>query len=705
MSVFDFDQRGLQTVDAEARLNPLDISQVKPDFFDDTPKAIGMGLMRGGVQASRATNILLGAPVAIADTLAGKGGAWSDSYFRGFDDQANDAVDFWTPNAHEVGTAGRVLGGLAEIAPQLMATGGNPSLMLATQTATPAADLVRQGVDAETAETIGLIQGAATAVGFRLPFLGKNLASRMMTGVTGNLATNAGATALQQDVLDVGGYDELARQYDPLNAEARALDVLTGMAFGGLAHLQMRPSDRAAVAAANNAKHFQADTAPGVPADLGAQQAHQAAIEQAIRSAINGEPIVAPPEVSTAEFTPAERKAIEVPKELQELDAQLEANSREALQLESPRAKNLDASQREIEDRFRQQVGADPAAAEAAYSKLDDTAGGKILNTDSARELSADYLKDRGQSAAVHEPASTLVKWMYARRLADAPKEGEKPLVLFTAGGTGAGKTSALAQLFPKAVSEAQIVYDTNMNKADSAIQKIDQALAAGKRVKIVYVFRDPLEALTGGALPRAARQEAKYGSGRTVPLDEHIGTHTGARQAIEQIAAHYAGDDRVQLQVIDNSRGKDAAANAALRDIPKFDERAYNELRGKAIEALDAEHQAGRISDAVRTGFAPNAAADEPGSLGRLQSSDGRGNPAEPAQARKPDRVVEAARQAAISADIQVPTGEIDADGNPVTMSAAELLSRSDMEIQQAQRDATGFEAAVNCFLSTGGQ
>lgn len=717
MNVFDLDERGRQQVEEEARLNPIDITEVSPGFWDDTPKAVGMGVMRGAAQAARATSILAAAPVALYESATGQEGKYTDRWFRDVDAGAGNAVDFWTPNAHEVGTAGRVLGGLAEMVPQLMGTGGNPALLIASQTAAPAADLVREGVDADVATTIGLIQGASTAVGFRLPFLGKTLASRMLTGVAGNLATNTGASALQHDILDVGGYDELARQYDPLNAEVRAIDVLTGLAFGGLAHLQMRSIDRAAAAAANNARHFQSDTAPGDPADLAAHHAHQVAIEQAVDSLIKGDPVVAPPEVSAAEFTPRERAAIEVPQELQELDAQLEAKSRQALALESPRAENLDDSQRAIEESFRQQVGADPTAAEAAYAQLEDSQGGKVLNTDTARELSADYLKDRSQSAAVHEPASALVKWMYARRLAEA-KPGDT--VVFSAGGTGAGKTTGLAALGLK----DQLIYDTNMNTLQGAVDKIEQALAAKQKVHIVYTFRDPVEALNSGALPRAMRQEAKYGSGRTVPLAEHLKTHAGSREVVEQLVERYRGDPRVQFDIMDNSRGKNRVTRVdTLDDLPAVD---YNSVGGKLDEALEFQRSEGTISEAVYRGFKESAGESRPAVRGRPEPGrDGRarpgrgGIPGDQSQGRdsaevagasggksgRVDPIVSAARQAALSPDLRVPTGEIDAEGNPVTIAASELLARSDLEIQQAEREAVGFEAAVSCFLSTGDQ
>src|SRR3546814_4228496 len=75
------------------------------------------------------------------------------------------------------------------------------------------------------------------------------------------------------------------------------------------------------------------------------------------------------------------------------------------------------------------------------------------------------------------------------------------------------------------AFGKPEITYDTNMNTLSSAVDKVEQALAAGRDVRIAYVYRDPVEALTGGAIPRAERQAVKFGSGRTVPLAEHAKT------------------------------------------------------------------------------------------------------------------------------------------------------------------------------------
>lgn len=52
---------------------------------------------------------------------------------------------------------------------------------------------------------------------------------------------------------------------------------------------------------------------------------------------------------------------------------------------------------------------------------------------------------------------------------------------------------------------------------------------------------------------------------------------------------------------------------------------------------------------------------------------------------------------------DLQVPTGAINEDGTPVTVSARELLAEADAEIAQAAIDSKGFLAAALCALRFG--
>lgn len=197
------------------------------------------------------------------------------------------------------------------------------------------------------------------------------------------------------------------------------------------------------------------------------------------------------------------------------------------------------------------------AQAKKDYAAIPDTDGGKVLNTDEARKLSPDYnVSDESRSslsAAVHEPSSAFIKQVYADRLKEA-KPGDT--VLFTGGGTGAGKSSTLKS--SGLGDTSSVIYDTNMNKLGSATQKIDQALDAGQKVQLAYTYRDPVDALVNGALPRAER------TGRTVPIKEHAATHEGGYDTLLALQDKYKDNPNVDIKLFDNSHGK-----GGIREVP----------------------------------------------------------------------------------------------------------------------------------------
>lgn len=314
MSVFALDQKGQKAIAEEASLNLLDASHIEASTFSGVAKGAGMGLMKGGVRAGQLVGMAAATVPMVIDRVAGgdnmTGETLTDRYFGLLDEKVNRAADYWTPGHAEVGKAGQVLGGLSEIVLPMMVGGGNPvataTMVAGSQTAGTGVDLVNQGVDGKTAGVAATVQGASAYAGFKIPFLGSSLATRMASGVVGNVVTNAGAAAVQNKILTGAGYDEQAKQFDPANMEARAIDLLTGVVFGGFSHLaarrQIKPSDVDAVLTANNAKHFQSDTAPGAPASASSSAAHQSAMETALEQLAKGDPVSLGEAITSAEF-------------------------------------------------------------------------------------------------------------------------------------------------------------------------------------------------------------------------------------------------------------------------------------------------------------------------------------------------------------------------------------------------------------------
>jgi len=308
---------------------------------------------------------------------------------------------------------------------------------------------------------------------------------------------------------------------------------------------------------------------------------------------------------------------------------------------EANRAK-VEALLQEIEDTVDEPaIGADLRrrwtedfdAVQREYEQNPESEGGVVLNTDVARELSPEYRDDRTRSADVHEAASDFVKAMYARRLARPTQEGYESRVLFSAGGTGAGKTSGLKQVD---VGNPEIIYDTNGNNVPSTRNKIDAALEAGRDVEIVYTHRDPIESFENGVIPRTMRMMRDQGSGRTVPTYIHAETHAQANAAIRELAEIYADDPRVTIRVVDNSRGKDNATEIPLESLPTVP--SQEEINEQILEIVEAAAASGTIPREVAEGY--RVRETEPGREGGQDRQSDRGQPERERQERDADRL-----------------------------------------------------------------
>lgn len=988
MSVFDLDEQGRKQLDEQAVANPLDLSKAKPGFFEGLGSSITSGIMRGGARAGTAVLTAGAVPVAARDDYlssfmtpesaefashygikvpVGRTTAGQDVYFEDVVEGVGQrAVDAWTPDPTQTGTAGRVLGGLAEIVLPLAAAGGNPSLLAATEGLERPASLVKQGVSAEAAQVVGVAGSVGTLVGFKLPAaFGTTFTQRLATGAGGNVLLGAGVSGAQYAALKADGSNEQAKAFDPLDVEARAVDALTGLAFGALAHVtapRVPLAQRDALLTARNADRFQRTATEPLAANEGAAVAGQEALQSALEQLARGEPVNVVDTIRAEDFIlPAEpvrytgaEAAARIDRRVEELTrlsadgrlgkdevaalkardqeirkvlrregqleregivradpstrpdvealaaeqvtirAQLEtaagttAYAGELKRLQQRLGKVDDDSQlidlamgldgryaapaalpvsgygayrRALEsggradarnpsssafgvDQFtagtwrrivgkaqpswavglddaqllaqrgdparssemvaaldqenaaglqqaglpvtvhtlyashhfgldvgrrfaraddatpmdriitpaqmnanpylrgktkaealagwdarakragvlpdgglvdtapaglalRQRLVDDPDRLMRDYAALEDSEGGRVLNTDTARELSPEYLADRTRSADVHEAASDTIKLLYEQKLAQPTPEGFDSTVLFTAGGTGAGKTSAL-KARGQAGGNPEIIYDTNMNTLSSAVDKIEQALTAGRDVDIVYVYRDPVDALVNGAIPRAQRQAERYGSGRTVPLREHARTHSGVRPTIEAIAARYADDPRVSVTAIDNSQGRGKQKVVDLASLPRVEETS---LHGSLQDALDQARTGGLAEDLYRGFGGPGRSAPEalgrdirgngPGQ-GRAQGSPGKaGSRGEVTAA--PETPLDAARQlAAENPEASIVVGA-DADGGAVHRTVADEVADIEADLARATTDATAFQAAVNCFLRRG--
>lgn len=269
---------------------------------------------------------------------------------------------------------------------------------------------------------------------------------------------------------------------------------------------------------------------------------------------------------------------------------------------------------RAIEKKYGEYLGNNYEQAKAEYQKK----FGNVLNTDNARELSPDYMQNPSENAvAVHEPSSAFVAKMYEEELNKPDPKGNN-IVTFTGGGSGAGKTTAVDGIpATKAIKDAsQIVYDTTLQGFGSADKKVAQALEKGKKVTILYVQRDPVEAFVNGVIPRAVDK------GRTVPHEFHVESHINAPQTMLKLIEKYKNDPNFGYKIIDNTKGK---GNATVSDIALLRNLKYNkdEITAKILSEIERKYQNGEISESIYKGLKGDVSTTDSGSLRRGSSTE----------------------------------------------------------------------------------
>lgn len=310
--------------------------------------------------------------------------------------------------------------------------------------------------------------------------------------------------------------------------------------------------------------------------------------------------------------------------------------------------------------------------AGAQYAAIDETAGGKILDTDIARKLIPEY---RDNPAAfvdlTHGPASNFIWKQFVERLKKKPES----YVILNGGGPGSGK-STLKYLNANHYAGAELIYDGTLSRFDDAVERIEMILESGRRAEINFVYAD-----FAAALDRVAKRFDE--EGRYIPAQAMAEAHFGAVETINKLADKYKGDSRVAINVFDNSGELPKTVPlenlAGLRYID-----GVEALKAKAKERLKNVDQevTRRTSDAQRS-FAREDGGNAPEG-GRSQTQGRRGD--EKSQAR-----LVQGTESSLSSRHQQALAEVDAalnEGRPlnpdnIPFSDEEILSldRSRME------------------------
>jgi len=129
-----------------------------------------------------------------------------------------------------------------------------------------------------------------------------------------------------------------------------------------------------------------------------------------------------------------------------------------------------------------------------------------VVGTDLAREMFDEYtatLDSRLRySSSVQRPAAALADAVFDQIISEC----DGGLALFTAGGTGAGKTTAIFRngAAKAAFHGAAVIHDGNFNSFKPSKGKIDSVLGRGCRAIVVFVHRHPVAAFIKGVVPRS---------------------------------------------------------------------------------------------------------------------------------------------------------------------------------------------------------
>lgn len=268
--------------------------------------------------------------------------------------------------------------------------------------------------------------------------------------------------------------------------------------------------------------------------------------------------------------------------------------------LHIPKGQSLSAEEKRVEERFTNYLETHTDEAISRYqSRYKNEIG-----VDNVRELSSDYAPHGFEAEdpiaraartrwtyAVDVPSRVFAGEIYRRELMKPSTEGVRNQVVFTAGGAGAGKTTSIRGLptIKHMIDEAQVVYDTTLSNFTDSLKKVSAALESGKQVSIIFVYRDPVDALVNGALPRTVS------NGRPVNLEVMLRSHLESPKVLLNLAEQYKNDPRVSIEVIDNSRGAGQAALADMAFLQKISQKySYADLKSKLEQALEEARQKG---------------------------------------------------------------------------------------------------------------
>ncbi|MBF8733108.1 hypothetical protein IRZ59_22005 [Pseudomonas guariconensis] len=649
----------------EALANPA-AGPAEPGFWDGGMNAIGEGLARGGFEAAAAVesgfnNLWISGLEAASDLLLPepRGGGRPDVAFaerERLQDQAManaEMIKSLRPSPETTGIAGQVLGELSAVVPRTIAgfaaAGPFGGAFAAGAPAGYSGAVIAEseGVDPATAAAKGAIDAATYGIGALIPAarifgnVGVDAAATVGANVGLGIASRGGTSAL----LESQGYKQQAQQYRALDGTGLLIDAVLGGAFWGigrgLGRGQASPETIDAALASNNGTHAQHGSAPGAPVDPASSTAHQNALDLAIQQMARGEPVNVGGLLDDAVFVRSDR--IGPDDAVVRRQAEQEVFGEARAELEPIAAAGL-PNVRDLRAE-RAELGRTVDGLDRQHTAVGDSF------RDTAKAFQRERMSRKQAERAARDSIAQQRQEIDQQRLGVQARIGEINRAL--EGNRAAERAGA--ELAAMARGEVPARLEGNVQ------QRADQMSSAFKRTALASSVAPD----HGLALNRLAGQEI---------------------QRLLREGGHPIDDADIQVPARDIDQPPVTP--------PSRSETARPETGSPRSESETA---------AVRTDEVPpptDEAQPAPSAPRISEESSPGSDPLTGIDAELPalvDSIVSGER------DIQLPTGAIDADGNPVTVSARELLAEADADIARANTDSKGFLAAALCSLRFG--
>lgn len=431
MSAFDLYPQ--ETAERLSALRP--VMQTEPGAFDNFLRGAGMYAMQGFAKTARAVPMAIGGAARAVERLGElepfgtKDTTLSDAAFEFHDDVFQRAVDYWTPKPHEIGVAGEIAGQLLSTLPLVAIS---PKAAVAATVLSAGEDVLRKDVDPMKAAAVGAVQGAGLATGIWMPVLGNNLWQRMLIGGAGfNVVQGVGTRAASGLILQGEKAADDFKAFDP---KALTLDVILGLAFGGLVHLSpaqraqgaaawqriegwakgLKPSEVEAIIALRQAEHLNVDAAPGNLRDLADVEAHAQRARTALEQVVEGKPVQVE-DMLAPKFDPDPERQAQALRVADEIRAEADALAKgHDIAVNEPKA-GAEApvlGARGTENLLPEAAGVEPLQAEAMRFAADhpdvELTVGRTAEGEPIRSSVKDYLAQADETVRVAQQDANL---------------------------------------------------------------------------------------------------------------------------------------------------------------------------------------------------------------------------------------------------------------------------------------------------------